>query len=98
MQWTAPAAGHMQVSTRGLDLAKDVFQVRGIDANENGSKSSSDANLFVFWLQNSIWRPRALASSVPINATTRTELSITTIETGKIFSIEESELTSCTTP
>lgn len=55
MPWTAPAAGHMQVSTRGLDLAKDVFQVRGIDANENGSKSSSDANLFVFWLQNSIW-------------------------------------------
>ena len=77
MQWTAPArsvradneeAVHMQVSTIGLDLAKNVFQVHGIDANENGSKSSSDAYLFVFWLQNSIWRPRALASSVLINA------------------------------
>jgi hypothetical protein len=49
MPWTAPAAGHMQVSMMGLDLAKDVFQVRGIDANENGSKSSSDAYLVVFW-------------------------------------------------
>ena len=41
----------MQVSTIGLDLAKNVFQVHGIDANENGSRSSSAAYLFVFWLQ-----------------------------------------------
>ena len=27
----------MQVSTIRLDLAKNVFQVHGIDANENGS-------------------------------------------------------------
>ena len=40
-----------QVSTIGLDLAKNVFQVHGIDANENGSWPSSDAYLFVFWLQ-----------------------------------------------
>jgi hypothetical protein len=41
----------MQVSTIGLDLAKNVFQVHGIDANENGAMSSSDAYLVVFWLQ-----------------------------------------------
>jgi hypothetical protein len=40
----------MQVSTIGLDLAKIVFQVHGIDANENGARSRS-AYLFVLWLQ-----------------------------------------------
>jgi len=39
----------MQVSTIGLDLAKNVFQVHGIDANENGARSSADTYLFVFW-------------------------------------------------
>ena len=34
-------AVHMQVSTIGLDLAKNVFQVHGIDANEKGSSGSS---------------------------------------------------------
>ena len=41
----------MQVSTIGLDLAKIVFQVHGIDANENGARSRSDAYLFVLRLQ-----------------------------------------------
>ena len=53
MQWTAPAPGievrrritheeavHMQVSTIGLDLAKNVLQVHGINANENGSSQA----------------------------------------------------------
>jgi len=44
-------AVHMQVSTIGLDLAKNVVQVDGIDANDNGSRSSSDTYLFVFWFQ-----------------------------------------------
>jgi hypothetical protein len=41
----------MQVSTIGLDLAKIVFQVHGIDANENGARSRPDAYLFVLRLQ-----------------------------------------------
>ena len=64
MQWTAPAPGievrrriaheeavHMQVSTIGLDLAKNVLQVHGINANENGSSQALPPVLFVFWLQ-----------------------------------------------
>ena len=41
----------MQVSTIGLHLAKNVFQVHGIAANEAASGSSSDTYLFVFWFQ-----------------------------------------------
>jgi hypothetical protein len=34
-------AVHMQITTIGLDIAKNVFQVHGIDAAE---KSSSEGN------------------------------------------------------
>jgi len=44
-------AVHMQVSTIGSDLAKNVFQRRGIDAHENRSRSISDTYEPAFWLQ-----------------------------------------------
>ena len=34
---------HMQVSTIGLDIAKNVFQVHGIDAAETSSSESNFA-------------------------------------------------------
>lgn len=36
-------AVHMQITTIGLDIAKNVFQVHGIDATENVSSESNFA-------------------------------------------------------
>ena len=34
-------AVHMQITTIGLDIAKNVFQVHGIDASENSAQPNA---------------------------------------------------------
>ena len=48
-------AVHMQITTIGLDIAKNVFQVHGIDAAE---KVSSESNFAAarLWRSSRLWR------------------------------------------